>query len=385
MYGPPHASMNETTTTTVQAPRPLNPHMDDNDDDDDDDDVVECSNGEESVDNPPSQIRYDLPNNSHSPHALPASGVMEPLDPVASHALYPRIWRRMWPPLPGKVQAVLLLLGGYEVPTGVPTPGMTPQNYRNLGDYPGRSSQPQRAASLIRFREKRKERCFDKKIRYTVRKEVALSRSVFLGSFSSSVIDPFPLILHLQFPRSSVDTLDVGGDEIMQRKKGQFTSSKALPEEPGSSSADWNGSSAQEEQETACRHCGISSKSTPMMRRGPDGPRTLCNACGLKWANKGVLRDLSKLPIVEAQHHAMKAGEVINSETNGKDTVAPSTNIITSSTGPKIPESLLLHLHITSKHYTAHCLRRKYGPSIVRLSHDDVITTAHWAVFAPNE
>ncbi|KAK9733813.1 hypothetical protein RND81_04G094100 [Saponaria officinalis] len=31
-----------------------------------------------------------------------------------------------------------------------------------------------------------------------------------------------------------------------------------------------------------------------MMRRGPHGPRTLCNACGLFWANKGVLRDLSK-------------------------------------------------------------------------------------------
>ncbi|XP_011087962.1 GATA transcription factor 24-like isoform X2 [Sesamum indicum] len=306
MYGPPHASMNDTTT--VQAPRPLNPHIDDNDDDDED--VVECSNGEESVDNPPSQIRYDLPNNSHSPHALPATGVMEPVDPVASHALYPS---DMGPAAgeagadqltlsfqgevfvfdsvsPEKVQAVLLLLGGYEVPTGVPSPGMTPQNYRNLGDYPGKSSQPQRAASLIRFREKRKERCFDKKIRYTVRKEVALR---------------------------------------MQRKKGQFTSSKSLPEELGSSSADWNGSSAQEEQETSCRHCGISSKSTPMMRRGPDGPRTLCNACGLKWANKGVLRDLSKLPIVEAQHHAMK----INSETNSKDTLAPSTNIITSSTG----------------------------------------------------
>ena len=35
-----------------------------------------------------------------------------------------------------------------------------------------------------------------------------------------------------------------------------------------------------------CTHCGISSKSTPMMRRGPAGPRTLWNACGLKWANK---------------------------------------------------------------------------------------------------
>lgn len=36
----------------------------------------------------------------------------------------------------------------------------------------------------------------------------------------------------------------------------------------------------------ACVHCGISSKSTPMMRRGPDGEKSLCNACGLKWKNK---------------------------------------------------------------------------------------------------
>lgn len=36
----------------------------------------------------------------------------------------------------------------------------------------------------------------------------------------------------------------------------------------------------------SCRHCGISEKCTPMMRRGPEGPRTLCNACGLMWANK---------------------------------------------------------------------------------------------------
>lgn len=33
---------------------------------------------------------------------------------------------------------------------------------------------PHRVASLMRFREKRKERNFDKKIRYAVRKEVAL-------------------------------------------------------------------------------------------------------------------------------------------------------------------------------------------------------------------
>lgn len=128
----------------------------------------------------------------------------------------------------------------------------------------------------------------------------------------------------------------------MQRKKGQFTSSKSISDDVGSSSSDYNPMAGQEEQETMwasiyhisihtphhtlvnlvldvyghlvclhvlsfspfcwtcvlryilifgaamcrCKHCGISSKSTPMMRRGPAGPRTLCNACGLKWANK---------------------------------------------------------------------------------------------------
>ncbi|XP_064939600.1 GATA transcription factor 20-like [Musa acuminata AAA Group] len=47
---------------------------------------------------------------------------------------------------------------------------------------------------------------------------------------------------------------------------------------------------------SVCHHCGISAKSTPMMRRGPDGPRTLCNACGLLWANKGTMRYLAKNP-----------------------------------------------------------------------------------------
>ncbi|XP_020574295.1 protein FAR1-RELATED SEQUENCE 5-like isoform X1 [Phalaenopsis equestris] len=32
-----------------------------------------------------------------------------------------------------------------------------------------------------------------------------------------------------------------------------------------------------------CLRCGISSKATPHMRRGPEGPRTLCNACGIAW------------------------------------------------------------------------------------------------------
>ncbi|KAI3895841.1 hypothetical protein MKW98_025632 [Papaver atlanticum] len=178
-----------------------------------------------------------------------------------------------------KVQAVLLLLGGYEIPPGVPHVELNPHADKGMGDnVVRRSSLPQRAASLNRFREKRKERCFEKKIRYTVRKEVALR---------------------------------------MQRKKGQFTSSKVNPEESGSAGV--NGTPDDSQIEKLCTHCGTSSKTTPMMRRGPAGPRSLCNACGLMWANKGTLRALPKGPggaLISS--HAINEQNV-QGEANGTD------------------------------------------------------------------
>ncbi|KAG0464557.1 hypothetical protein HPP92_020626 [Vanilla planifolia] len=157
---------------------------------------------------------------------------------------------------PEKVQAVLLLLGGREISSGLAAfPSTSNLSTKQL------SNLPHRVASLMRFREKRKERNFDKKIRYTVRKEVALR---------------------------------------MQRSRGQFISSKSKSEDgtPEANAWDtnqlWGSMEKQPPSATECHHCSISAKSTPMMRRGPDGPRTLCNACGLVWANKGTMRDLSK-------------------------------------------------------------------------------------------
>ncbi|XP_008811434.1 GATA transcription factor 20-like [Phoenix dactylifera] len=171
---------------------------------------------------------------------------------------------------PEKVQAVLLLLGGREINTGLAS-GPSSSN-----PYNKRSNFPQRVASLMRFREKRKERNFDKKIRYNVRKEVALR---------------------------------------MQRNRGQFTSSKSKPEDAtaGIASLDasqrWGSVEGRPESAATCHHCGISSKATPMMRRGPDGPRTLCNACGLMWANKGTMRDLSKNPPAGTQNASSETKE----------------------------------------------------------------------------
>ncbi|KAJ6419207.1 hypothetical protein OIU84_029341 [Salix udensis] len=129
------------------------------------------------------------------------------------------------------------------------------QNARSAGDASQGLKHSRRVASLVRFREKRKERCFEKKVRYTCRKEVA---------------------------------------QRMHRKKGQFAS---LNDCYGTDTGNWEPSNGMPNPEfdlLRCQHCGISAKETPAMRRGPAGPRTLCNACGLMWANKGTLRDLNK-------------------------------------------------------------------------------------------
>lgn len=149
-----------------------------------------------------------------------------------------------------KVQKVFLHLGGCEFPVGEQGAELAYQNQRDF-NYLGRCGDPRRAASLNRFRQKRKARCFEKKIRYNVRQEVALR---------------------------------------MNRKKGQFVTSQNSKE---------SGNAGEDKIPVTtivcrCGHCGICSKDTPMMRRGPAGPGTLCNACGLFWANRGTMRDLSK-------------------------------------------------------------------------------------------
>ncbi|CAN6206787.1 unnamed protein product [Urochloa humidicola] len=70
---------------------------------------------------------------------------------------------------PDKVQAVFLLLGGRELHhTGLGG------RASSSGAYSKRLNFSHRVASQMRFRDKWKERNFDKKIRHTVRKEVAL-------------------------------------------------------------------------------------------------------------------------------------------------------------------------------------------------------------------
>ncbi|PAN45169.1 hypothetical protein PAHAL_9G098800 [Panicum hallii] len=165
------------------------------------------------------------------------------------------------PVSPQKVQAVLLVLGGYEVP-----PDLVNRAVPTANDEKSTTVAARRFASLMRFREKRKERCYDKRIRYNVRKEVA---------------------------------------QKMKRRKGQFAGRSDFGDGACSSVACGSPANGEDDfKETHCQNCGISSRLTPAMRRGPAGPRSLCNACGLMWANKGTLRSPLHAPKMTLQHPA---------------------------------------------------------------------------------
>ncbi|KAK3149432.1 hypothetical protein QOZ80_3AG0217300 [Eleusine coracana subsp. coracana] len=163
---------------------------------------------------------------------------------------------------PPKVQAVLLVLGGCEVPLGLESIAVP-----TVHDEKNTTVADQRVASFMRFREKRKERCFDKKIRYNVRKEVAQKMKQSKGQFA------------------------------VRADSGDHTCSSAACSSPATGEGGHF-------RETHCQNCGISSRLTPAMRRGPAGPRSLCNACGLMWANKGTLRSPLNAPKMTLQHPA---------------------------------------------------------------------------------
>ncbi|KAL0365688.1 UNVERIFIED_CONTAM: GATA transcription factor 25 [Sesamum angustifolium] len=163
-----------------------------------------------------------------------------------------------------KLQTALLLLGGFAFDR------TNADETRQI-----KCKDTKREEHLNKYRLKRKERCFEKRIRYNVRREVALK---------------------------------------MKRQNGQFTC-----QDTGQTSTEIN-TVDKNPLQVVCTNCGISSNDTPMMRRGPAGIRSLCNACGLFWANNGIMRDTSKRSLrykhilhnfINANDHCIKSDNEI--------------------------------------------------------------------------
>ncbi|KAF0896681.1 hypothetical protein E2562_027026 [Oryza meyeriana var. granulata] len=138
---------------------------------------------------------------------------------------------------PQKIENIILHLNGQEMipqsirpqPTNLVRPIAVPENF-------------DRFAALTRYREKKRNTKFIKKADYSARRQVALSK----GKFAPTV-------------QTSEDSLASG----VHRKGITF-----------------------------CTNCGESSDATPMMRHGPNGTKTFCNACGLMWANSRKIRKI---------------------------------------------------------------------------------------------
>ncbi|CAO2144496.1 unnamed protein product [Urochloa humidicola] len=147
---------------------------------------------------------------------------------------------------PHKVETILMLLKGYElVPqsakpqlTHLVQPIVVPRDF-------------DRTAAVSRYREKRKSTLkFDVKADYSIRREIA-SR--------------------------------------IARRRGKFVASDKSSEHSVAAAHRHHGE-ATDQQLEFCANCGESSEATPMMRRGPNGCRTFCNACGLMWAKTNKIR-----------------------------------------------------------------------------------------------
>ncbi|KAG1358596.1 GATA transcription factor 19-like [Cocos nucifera] len=118
----------------------------------------------------------------------------------------------------------------------------------------------------------------------------------------------------------------------MKRWKGQFAG-KANPEDEASASSSCGPAQSSSHDDNAqetknCQNCGISEKLTPAMRRGPVGPRSLCNACGLMWANKGTLRSVSTTFKMGTQNpsNPNEVGPIGSEMKNDNKAVLPSNN-----------------------------------------------------------
>ncbi|KAJ7525489.1 hypothetical protein O6H91_17G053600 [Diphasiastrum complanatum] len=176
---------------------------------------------------------------------------------------------------PEKVQAILLLLGGHEIPPGMAGIGASNHQYKNFLKAPAPIKDSQKLSTLSKLHQKRKARNFDKKIRYGVRKEVAQRMQRIKGQLVSPKVPK---------KRANPELAQSGGDGTKGTAKRQDpdVSPEQAIVKPGS-----------------CLNCGTPARNTPMMRRGPAGPRTLCNACGLMWANKGVIKEHSESVVRE--------------------------------------------------------------------------------------
>lgn len=102
---------------------------------------------------------------------------------------------------------------------------------------------------------------------------------------------------------------------------GTATSKKSAPAGSGSSHS----------SQKKCGYCSCTT--TPMWRRGPHGPSTLCNACGVKWKHGKIMQDSKDTQATQSTSTSASA----SSSKSGHGTGASAHRVGSSKTTGKRP------------------------------------------------
>ncbi|KAJ3369394.1 hypothetical protein GGF31_005301 [Allomyces arbusculus] len=90
------------------------------------------------------------------------------------------------------------------------------------------------------------------------------------------------------------------------------------------------GLSLVDQEQWRCAHCGIDATRTLSIRRGPTGPRSLCNACGIRYSTDGML-PLQRQGRYTALYHRKSS-----SSTTGATAVAPASSSLAAAAPPAV-------------------------------------------------
>lgn len=115
------------------------------------------------------------------------------------------------------------------------------------------------------------------------------------GGGAAAVSRSYPPVAHYQPSRLPCDDFTQQSNQIsvagydphsMQSLRGQYSSSGIQPAEDTSDDTSRRKKmrKTHETEQYVCVTCGRTD--SPEWRKGPQGPKTLCNACGLRWAKE---------------------------------------------------------------------------------------------------
>ncbi|KAJ1897500.1 Chromatin structure remodeling complex protein sfh1 [Kickxella alabastrina] len=111
-------------------------------------------------------------------------------------------------------------------------------------------------------------------------------------SNSTNAVSSIPVINPAFYTQASTESIEpVSSGATTPKPMRKLQSSMRLQGTPTRPSTPRN-YTKMDKGSWECEHCGCEGGATPIQRQGPNGPKTLCNACGIAW----MVRDRQGLP-----------------------------------------------------------------------------------------